>query len=113
MTSQNRKKIYPPPLSQNVFTDSTPSSLFRADTPKNSKLHQKVRTSASEEPPSPLVRKMSALDKLPLPTDCECPLWTVPNFGYDKLILKSSLKNLISYEFRAHSSSCFKFKFYE
>jgi len=39
-------------------------------------LHQKVRTSASEEPP--LVRKMSALNKLPLPPDCGRLLWTAP-----------------------------------
>jgi len=38
-------------------------------------LHQQVRTSTSEEHPSPPIRKIPALDE-PLPSDCGRPLWT-------------------------------------
>jgi len=67
----NRKKLTSSPL---VRTGSIPSSLIRADTPYISKyrefLHQKVRPSASEEPP-PLSAKCSHWTTLP-----RHPLWT-------------------------------------
>jgi len=66
---QNRENLTPLVRKMSVLTQPNDSTLIRADTQKFLKnlsfLDQKVRTSASAEPP--FVRKMSALDKPPPP----------------------------------------------
>jgi len=80
-------KNWPLPLVCKMFALGQP--LVRADTPKISKnpkfLHQKVRTSASEEPPPSLSAKCPHWK----PPDCGRLLWTAP---YSTLSLMLNVK---------------------
>jgi len=83
MTSvQNRKKLTSSPFVRKMSALAHPLPFPCGLTINFEKsdvfFYQKVRTSASEEPPLPLVQKMSALDK---PPDCGRDLWTAPNLN--------------------------------